>query len=261
MTDSVIHKDQAQLLAEKIAQDKVTTPETLPSIPDLATLDAQHADADAETFLRAMIDEFDGRIALVSSFGAESAVLLDLVARVKKDLPVIFLETGMHFAQTLTYRNKLIKQLGLTNVQSVTPDPADLAEHDADESLWQWDTDQCCHIRKVLPLQKALSGYDAWINGRKQMHGGLRVRLPRLELSGGHIKVNPLAWWTRDDVEAAFESSGLPRHPLVEQGYPSIGCWPCTQPVDSDDDVRGGRWNGQDKTECGIHVTMLRSQA
>ena len=164
----------------------------------------------------------------------------------------------MHFAQTLSYRDQLIDQLGLTNVRSITPNETDLAKQDPDESLWQWDTDQCCHIRKVKPLSLALEGFDAWINGRKQMHGGMRVRLPRLEVSGGHIKVNPLALWTQEDVEAAFERSGLPRHPLYENGFPSIGCWPCTQAVTDGEDARSGRWAGEDKTECGIHVVALQ---
>ena len=258
MTDMVAKTDQAQLLAEQIAAEKAATPTVLPSDHDISALDRKYADSDAETFLREMIHQFEGRIALVSSFGAEAAVLLDLVARIDPNLPVIFLETGMHFAQTLSYRDQLIKKLGLTNVQCITPDPADIAEHDPDESLWQWDTNQCCNIRKVLPLQKALQGYDAWINGRKQMHGGDRVRLPRLESSGGHIKVNPLARWTREDVDAAFAESGLPQHPLVDNGFSSIGCWPCTQAVANGDDARSGRWAGDEKTECGIHLVHMR---
>lgn len=258
MDDVVAKTDQAQLLARQIAAEKAASSSVLPRDHDIAALEDKYGDADAETFLRAMIKEFEGRIALVSSFGAEAAVLLDLVARINPDLPVIFLETGMHFAQTLSYRDQLVKKLGLTNVKSIMPDPTDLADHDPDESLWQWDTTQCCHIRKVLPLQKALQGYDAWINGRKQMHGGERVRLPRLESSGGHIKVNPLARWTREDVDTAFAESGLPQHPLVENGFKSIGCWPCTQATANGEDVRSGRWAGDDKTECGIHLVHMR---
>ena len=139
---------------------------------------------------------------------------------------------------------------------SITPDPDDVAEHDPDESLWQWDTDKCCHIRKVLPLDHALSGFDAWINGRKQIHGGSRVRLPRVEAGGKLIKVNPLAHWTRQEIDTAFEESGLPRHPLVEQGFPSIGCWPCTQQAKGPE-LRSGRWSGSEKDECGIHGPIV----
>lgn len=245
--------DQAARLAERIARDHAARPHAESRDAYVRRLDRSYGDLPAEEFLRVMITrEFPGRIALVSSFGAEAAVLLDLVARVDKSLPVIFLDTGLHFAQTLQYRRQLTERLGLRDVRSIEPDQRELAREDPENSLWQWDTDKCCHIRKVVPLDKALAGFDVWVNGRKQMHGGARVRLPRIELNGKHIKVNPLARWTREDVEAAFRDRDLPHHPLRQQGYASIGCWPCTQPTRGDD-LRSGRWADSEKTECGIH--------
>ena len=245
--------DEAERLARDIVRSRASQTAVETTHDYVKRLDRTYGDLTAEEFLDVMVNqEFSGEIALVSSFGAEAAVLLQLVSRVAPDLPVIFLETGMHFAQTLQYRRQVAEKLGLTNVLDITPDEDELKEEDPDNTLWQWDTDKCCNIRKVRPLSKSLEPFEAWINGRKQMHGGERVRLPRVEVNGKFIKVNPLARWTRDDVQRAFEESGLPRHPLVEQGYPSIGCWPCTQPA-SDDDVRGGRWAGSNKSECGIH--------
>lgn len=216
-------------------------------------LASRHANAEAMEILRAAIaDEFPGRIALVSSFGAESAVLLHLVAAVDASLPVIFLDTGKHFAQTLSYRRKLAARLGLTNVIDIHP-AGDAPARDPAGDLWRRDADACCTLRKVEPLAQALAGFDAWITGRKQFHGGERLRLPAFEASATHIKVNPLARWSKADVDAYFAAHDLPPHPLTAQGYPSIGCWPCTHPAAPGDDLRAGRWRGAAKTECGIH--------
>ena len=221
-----------------------------------AALARAHADSDAETILLAAREAFGDGLALVSSFGAESAALLHLASRTIPDVPVIFLETGKHFAQTLSYRRKLASQLGLTDVRDITPDEADIAANDPDGDLWRRDTDACCSLRKVRPLDRALSSFDAWITGRKQFHGGARTQLPAFEHAGAHYKVNPLVRWTPDDVAAHLDAHDLPRHALVAQGFPSIGCWPCTHPVAEGDDVRAGRWRGQAKTECGIHARV-----
>jgi phosphoadenosine phosphosulfate reductase len=210
--------------------------------------------ADEKEILRHAIEvEFPGRIALVSSFGAESAPLLHLTAEIDKSLPVIFLETEKHFAQTLSYRKKLANLLGLTDVRDIRPDPKAVSERDPEGDLWKRDTDACCALRKVEPLIGALHGFDAWITGRKQFHGGKRVSLPAFEASVTHIKVNPLVNWSKADLDAYMAAHNLPPHPLVAQGYPSIGCWPCTHPVAAGEDLRAGRWRGAAKTECGIH--------
>jgi phosphoadenosine phosphosulfate reductase len=219
-----------------------------------AELLARYRDYDGLMIVRAMIErEFAGRIALVSSFGAEAAVLLDLVARVDPATPVLFLETGKHFGESLAYRHALAEHLGLTNVRDIRPDPGDLAAHDPDGTLHARDPDACCAIRKVWPLENALDGYDAWFTGRKRFQTKERGELPAVEAADGRIKVNPLARWGAEDVERYYEARGLPRHPLYDQGYPSIGCAPCTRAVAPGEDPRAGRWAEQDKTECGIH--------
>lgn len=206
-----------------------------------------------EILAHAIHQEFAGRIALVSSFGAESAALLHLVSTIDPATPVIFLDTEKHFAQTLSYRKKLAARLGLTNVIAVKPDASAVEAHDGDGDLWKRDPDACCTLRKVEPLTDALKPFDAWITGRKQFHGGGRVNLPAFEANETHIKVNPLIRWSQENVAAYAAAHDLPPHPLVEQGYPSIGCWPCTHPVADGEDVRAGRWRGAAKTECGIH--------
>lgn len=216
-------------------------------------LAARLSDSGAQEILRHAIKEFTGRIALVSSFGAESAALLHLVAQIDRALPVIFLETGKHFSQTLSYRAKLARKLGLTDVRDMHPYKDETAGRDPDGDLWKRDTDACCNLRKVEPLSRALDGFDAWITGRKQFHGGGRIHLPAFEASETHIKVNPLTRWSKEDVDAYMAEHDLPAHPLVAQGYPSIGCWPCTHPVAAGEDLRAGRWRGAAKTECGIH--------
>ena len=223
--------------------------------PNLAArLDAELRHAHPRTILEAALETFGDQLALVSSFGAESAVLLDIAAKVKPDIPVLFLDTGMLFGQTLDYRRALAARLGLKDVRDLRPHYQDLAVVDPEAKLWQTDTDACCHLRKVAPLDLALEDFDAWITGRKRFHGGERLSLPVVEQSGRHIKFNPLANWTKADLEAYAEAHDLPAHPLVAQGFPSIGCWPCTQPAEGDEDVRAGRWAGSQKTECGIHL-------
>jgi phosphoadenosine phosphosulfate reductase len=216
-----------------------------------ARLDAELRDAHPATILRAAYEQFGDKLALVSSFGAESAVLLHLVSQVSPNIPVLFLDTGMLFGQTLDYRKTLAARFGLADVRDLRPAFADLATQDPKSDLWRTSVDGCCNIRKVLPLDRALGGFDGWITGRKRFHGGDRLSLPVVEEADGKLKFNPLANWGRAELEAYVAEHNLPSHPLVAQGYASIGCWPCTQPSE---DGRSGRWQGQEKTECGIHV-------
>lgn len=227
-------------------------PAELPGLE--ARLDAELRRAEPQEVLARAIEVFPESLALVSSFGAESAVLLHMVAGLRPDLPVLFLDTGMLFAQTLDYRRSLAARLGLTGVRDLRPVFADLATADPRGDLWKSDTDACCEVRKVLPLERGLEGFDAWITGRKRFHGGDRLALPVVESAEGRIKFNPLANWDKAALDAYMDLHGLPPHPLVEHGYPSLGCWPCTQPVEEGQDVRAGRWAGSEKTECGIHV-------
>jgi phosphoadenylyl-sulfate reductase (thioredoxin) len=224
--------------------------------PDLqATVDRLNRDlrhASAEEILAGAVAAFPGRIAMLSSFGAEAAAGLHLLSRVDASTPVLFIDTDRHFAQTLTYRHALAAKLGLSNVRVLTPSNAEAVDPKGD--LWRTDADLCCAVRRVKPLREVAGDYDALITGRKRFHGGVRMRLKPFELLDGQVRVNPLANWTPGEVEAYFEANGLPRHPLVQGGYASIGCWPCTEPARSADDVRSGRWAGAEKVECGIHM-------
>ncbi|MEL7188433.1 MAG: phosphoadenylyl-sulfate reductase [Pseudomonadota bacterium] len=202
-------------------------------------------------------DSLAGDIAIVSSFGAESAVLLHLVAQVNANIPVLFLETGKHFAETLEYRDLLVERIGLANLQVLIPDAQDIAAKDESGLRWSYDPDGCCEIRKVKPLEKALAEYDASFTGRKAFQSSTRANLPRFEIdtsdAQGRLKINPLIDWSAEDIAAYFEEHALPRHPLIAKGFPSIGCEPCTHKVAPGEDPRSGRWKGWDKTECGIH--------
>ncbi len=226
---------------------------------DAIRLNRMFRGSDTVEMLRAVIgDGLVGDIATVSSFGAESAVLLHLLAEVDAGIPVLFLETGKHFPKTLAYRDALVERLGLRNLVDLYPDLEELQAKDESGLRWSYDPDGCCEIRKVKPLAKALAGFDATFTGRKAFQSATRANLPRFELdtsdAQGRLKINPLIDWSADDIAAYFEAHDLPRHPLVEQGYPSIGCSPCTHKVAPGEDPRSGRWKGWDKTECGIHV-------
>jgi phosphoadenosine phosphosulfate reductase len=200
--------------------------------------------------------EFAERIALVSSFGAESVVLLHLAASVAPSVPVIFIDSGKMFGSTLRYRDAIVARLGLSDVRVARPDAAVLAAHDSDSALWLREPDKCCGIRKVAPLAHALSDFDAWISGRKRYQGGVRSELSLVEADGERIKINPLANWSKDDVETYRRLHDLPEHPLVADGFRSIGCTPCTTRVAEGEDERDGRWRGVEKTECGIHLGL-----
>ncbi len=216
-------------------------------------LNAELRDADAATILKRTLESFPGRVAMLSSFGAEAAVPLHLLAQTAPDMPVLFLDTDRHFGQTLPYRDQLASQLGLTDIRSLKPENTAAADPKGD--LWRTDADLCCTIRKVKPLAAVKPQFDVLITGRKHFHGAGRLRLPLFEVLDGQIRLNLLANWSPDEVDAYFAQHALPRHPLVQAGYRSIGCWPCTQPsADADDDVRGGRWAGSEKVECGIHL-------
>ena len=213
-----------------------------------------HRKSYAQTVLKHALDDVQiGPVALVSSFGAESVVLLHMIAQINPSTPVIFLDTELLFEETLQYQKEVSAKLGLSDVRIVRPGRAAVFERDVDGLLHQADIDACCTLRKVEPLERALKDFGGWITGRKQFQGGQRAKLPLFEKDGFKIKINPLANWTRDDIAAYMDQHDLPRHPLVAQGYPSIGCMPCTTRVGDHEDPRAGRWRDQSKTECGIH--------
>jgi len=223
----------------------------------LEVLRARHAGADALTLLRAAIkDEFAGRITTVSSFGSESVVLLHLISQIDPSVPVIFLNTGKLFGETLRYRDRLQDRLGLTDIRAIRPHPDDEKVLDADGGLWSRDPNACCNFRKVLPLRRAIAGFEAEITGRKRFQTAARTGMAPIELNGSRFVINPLWDWPLADLKAHILAHDLPRHPLVEDGFLSIGCMPCTQRVKAGDDYRSGRWAGSDKDECGIHENV-----
>ncbi|MEP6065428.1 MAG: phosphoadenylyl-sulfate reductase [Paracoccaceae bacterium] len=233
-------------------------PETL-----VTALNARLRNHGATDVLRAAVDALPN-LALVSSFGAESVVLLHLSAMVKRDIPVIFVDTEMLFTETLVYQQEVAERLKLKDLRIIRAD--DTAEHDPDGTLHQRDTDACCALRKTAPLQKALSPFSSWITGRKRYQSGRRASLDFFEVEDGtqRIKVNPLARWSPEDIQEYMIENRLPRHPMVAQGYPSIGCAPCTSKVEDGEDPRAGRWRGKEKDECGIHFVngkMVRGGA
>jgi phosphoadenosine phosphosulfate reductase len=214
-----------------------------------------YAGLEAKALLEPVLRDFKGRAAVVSSFGAESAILLHMVTAVDPTTPVIFLDTGRHFWETLHYRAKLIDRLGLTDVRSVSPEAGELATADPDGTLHRTNGDLCCHVRKTVPLQRALGGFDVVISGRKRYHGAARATLEFLSIADGRLKVEPLAGFSALDLDAYRKIHDLPQHPLTEIGYFSIGCEPCTVQGGNEADPRAGRWAGTSKTECGIHWT------
>jgi phosphoadenosine phosphosulfate reductase len=194
------------------------------------------------------------RLAVVSSFGTESAALLKVTADVDPAIPVIFLDTGWLFAETLAYRDTLIATLGLRDVRSIRPSEKTLDQTDPDRDLWFSDPDACCRFRKVEPLARALAPFDAWINGRKRFQGRARATSPVVEEDGVRLKFNPFANISREEIAAIYADAKLPPHPLAASGYLSVGCMPCTSRSQPDEDARAGRWRGSARTECGIHT-------
>lgn len=230
----------------------------------LSRLRTFYGEMEPKLLLRAMIrEEFGGKIALFSSFGADAALLIAMVAEVDPAVPVLFLETGKHFPETLEYVQAIKKQLGLINLHLLRPDPKLLVNTDPKGELWQTQPSRCCWIRKVEPLARTIAdqGYEAIITGRKKFQTEERHGLHTIELHEDNtFRINPLVNWSKAEIKAEFARRGLPQHPLVDQGFPSIGCAPCTTPVKPGEDERAGRWRhtidllGKQKQECGIHI-------
>lgn len=219
----------------------------------LAIAIAEHWTSHTAEALIQRVFQLDRRVSVVSSFGAEAAVLLSLVADHKPDAEIIFIDTLRHFGETHRYRDAVAGKLGLTNIRIVKPKIAPLFAEDPDEMLFRRNPDRCCELRKVEPLRDALLGTEIWMTGRKRFQSETRSKLEKVEFTGGRIKINPLADWTQDEIVETFRSRGLPAHPLEADGFLSIGCMPCTKRVAPGENHRGGRWEGFDKTECGIH--------
>jgi phosphoadenosine phosphosulfate reductase len=234
---------------------QVTPEQAAGHLPPAEELDRALRNASpAEVIAAALKTVGREQLALVSSFGTESAALLKVMADVDAAIPVIFLDTGWLFEETLAYRDTLIATLGLRDVRSIKPLDETLSREDPDRELWFSDPDACCRIRKVEPLARALKPFSAWINGRKRFQGGLRADIAVVEQDGIRLKFNPFANVSREAIEAIYARANLPPHPLAASGYLSVGCMPCTSRTSLDEDVRAGRWRGRAKTECGIHT-------
>jgi phosphoadenosine phosphosulfate reductase len=256
MNDGAIERDITP------AQDDLSRPEQsvpaesagtpLPAPPAISRLRARHGHRDGADLIAALRDEFGDKFAVISSFGIESAVLLDLVASVDKAIPVIFLDTNELFDETHAYRDQLEAHLGLTDIRQILPDAAELKEA---EELWRRDPDRCCALRKVAPLLRAARDFSVLADGRKRFHGATRAALSTFEEGAmGVIKVSPLARWSEEQIKEHFERRGLPAHPLAVQGFRSVGCWPCSRAALPGEGPRDGRWAGRAKAECGIHT-------
>jgi phosphoadenosine phosphosulfate reductase len=239
-------------LAHQALPERTAGSPGLPSAQELAR--ALRSAAPAEVIAAALRTVGRGQLALVSSFGTESAALLKVMADVDPAIPVVFLDTGWLFEETLGYRDTLISKLGLSDVRSIEPLEETLSREDGNRELWFSDPDACCRIRKVEPLKRALAPFSAWINGRKRFQGGLRAEIPVVEEDGARLKFNPFANVSREEIEAIFTQAKLPPHPLAASGFLSVGCMPCTSRTSPDEDARAGRWRGKAKTECGIHT-------
>lgn len=228
---------------------------------DAAALNARYGHLDGAELLEILLKEvFPGRIAVGSSFGAESVVLLHLVSQVDPNTPILFGDTQKLFPETLAYEQQLKKQLGLTDIRHLKPELSVIQDEDSEGMLWRSDPDQCCALRKVAPFQKGLENFDAWITGRKRFQSGSRSAIEVIEQDGPRIKVNPLARWSPEQINSYILEQYLPEHPLKKHGFLSIGCTTCTRPVAEDEDQRAGRWAGRDKIECGIHFVNGRIQ-
>ncbi len=237
-----------------LAQQAVTG-QAARDLPPAGELDrALRSASPAEVIATALRTVGRERLALVSSFGTESAALLKVMADVDPAIPVVFLDTGWLFEETLAYRDTLIATLGLRDVRSIKPLAETLSREDPERELWFSDPDACCRIRKVEPLARALAPFSAWINGRKRFQGGLRADIPVVEEDGTRLKFNPFANVSREEIDAIYRLANLPPHPLAASGYLSVGCMPCTSRTAPDEDARAGRWRGRAKTECGIHT-------
>jgi phosphoadenosine phosphosulfate reductase len=251
----------SQIFVDSNAPQRTSVETTAAAPHDASALAARLAQASPHDIIETALRTLPDRLAVVSSFGTESAVLLKFVADVDPSLPVLFLDTLWLFKETLSYRDTLVARLGLTDVRTITPSPSALGLRDAKRELCFRDRDACCGIRKVEPLAKELATFDGWISGRKRYQGGERASLAVVEADGPRLKFNPLARMTRAEFDVVFAAARLPRHPLEGLGFKSVGCVPCTHRPAAGAAMRDGRWSGLAKTECGIHTGPLPSPA
>lgn len=226
------------------------------------------SELEAEELIAAAREKFSrAELYSFSSFGSYSALLLDMIAKVDENIPVLFLETGKHFKETLEFIEIIKEKVGIKNVIKLYPDEKILNNADPEGELWQYNVDRCCWIRKVEPLERFLEENQqikSIITGRRAYQTKERANMEKIEMDDhGRIRVNPIAFWSKDKIIEEFNKRGLPQHTLVPAGYPSIGCAPCTKQVRPGEDERSGRWahivdlepESEQKSECGIHLS------
>jgi phosphoadenosine phosphosulfate reductase len=228
-----------------VEEDDLPHPSSVPDLAELASVSAELERKPATAAVRWAWETFKDQAVLAASF--QDCVLIDIAMQVAPELEVVFLDTQYHFDETLAYVEQIRDRYDL-NLRVMQP----LIEPD---DLWKVDPDECCSMRKVEPLARALQGKAAWLTGLRRDEAPTRANAPIVgyDVGRGIVKVNPIAGWSHDDIDAYIADRGLPEHPLRHQGYPSIGCWPCTRPVADGEDPRAGRWSGSGKLECGLH--------
>lgn len=219
---------------------------------ELGDVNERFADAGPLEIVAWAHQTFGDGLVMTSSFQTQSVPLLHVLSRVAPEVPVLFLDTGFHFPETLAFRHELAASLGLSviDVRNELGHAGFLREHG---DLHRTDSDACCYLNKVAPLEKALAGRSAWLTGIRKDQTAQRADTPAVSLEDDRYKVCPLVNWTDRDVAEYVARHALPQHPLHASGYRSIGCAPCTRPTVSGEDARAGRWSGTDKTECGLH--------
>ena len=236
--------------------------ETIDWSPDsIKQVSATLEGSSPESILRWGFENFAPSIVLATGFGPEGIVLMHLVSQIRPETTVFYLDTDLLFSQTYELRDELVKRLGIRfeRVHSGISLPEQALRHG--DTLWEKDPDTCCHIRKVIPQRQFLAGYGAWITGIRRDQTAFRGNTGLIEWDYANkmVKLNPLAAWTSEQVWDHIRANDLPYNPLHEYGYPSIGCWTCTKQVAQGDDPRSGRWAGQAKDECGIHLPTIKT--
>ena len=222
----------------------------------IAAASARLGGKSPQEILRWAVATFHPRLTMATAFGAEGCCIMHMLADIEPSVRIFNLETGYQFPETLALRERIRQRYGIA-VEFIQPEMT-VAEYEEEHGgpLYVHRPDQCCYDRKVLPLRRAVVGYDAWISAIRRDQTGDRARAdvvgwdPKFNL----VKINPLLTWTKKDVWAFIHKYDVPYNPLHDQGYPSIGCWPCTRPIANGEDERAGRWAGTIKKECGLHV-------
>ncbi len=225
------------------------------SPPDLSEANLRLAEASPREILRWAVERYHPRLTMATAFGPEGCVILHMLAEIEPKVRVFNLETGYQFEETLRLRDRIAERYGI-EVELVRPETS-VAEYESMHGgpLYRSAPDRCCFDRKIVPLRRAVAGADAWISSIRADQSTHRARADVIgwDSKFNLVKINPLLRWTHRDVWAFVVTHDVPYNPLHDQGYPSIGCWPCTKAVAPGDDERAGRWAGQAKTECGLH--------